>query len=772
MAEATAGTPFVRRLRPTSGGQLLTWVLLAVAALALAVVLLSDELRPIFLSGAGIAQGALIAAIALGIVLTYRGSGVVNLANGAVAMFAAYIYATLRSDGDLFLPPLPNPLALVEGLVHLFQADDSFSLPDLPTSISFGPNMQFWPALMLSLVGCVVLGLVLHLLVFRPLRNAPPLAKVVASVGVFLLLQAIIIRRFTGAPRSVRALPYVDKEQVDLGVTSIAKDQLLVAVVVVVCAALLYLVFQRTRFGLATRAAAEDEKGAVTLGYSPDLLAGANWVLSTVITGLLGILVASVSSTVDPIVIPALIVPALTAALVGGFSSFGWTTAAAFLLGMQLPLVQYLGVTADWFPRVDGLAIPGVETLLPLVVIVAVLFARGDKLPVRGSARQERLPPAPSPPSWAMRIGGPALAVLAALAALFWFTPTFRGALTNSVIGVILCLSLVVVTGLVGQISLAPMAFAGMSAFTVAELSTGRGWPFPWPILVGAAVATAVGLIVAVPALRIRGVHLAIVTLAFGLAMDRFVFDNPTVNGGLDGATVARPDLIDQTNAQTWSLGPLTIGDGLQPNPMTTVFCLVVAVVLCYLVANLRRSTAGRQMLAVRSNESAAAAAGVHVARTKALAFGVSACIAGIGGAVIAYRQGAANQNAFSYEQSLVIFAFAYLGGITRVSGAVVGGLLVSGGLGFAFGEEVLGIPEDMTLLLGGLGLVATAILHPEGIAGALASQASKWRRRRASDPGPDPGGARPDEVRGPGDATGSASGSVDPAVVGTGGSA
>src|SRR5690606_4439967 len=129
-----------------------------------------------------------------------------------------------------------------------------------------------------------------------------------------------------------------------------------------------------------------------------DALAGANWVLSTAVTGLLGILVASVSSTVDPVVIPALVVPALTAALVGGFTSFGWTTLTAFLLGMQLPLVQYLGVSADWFPRIDGLPVPGVETLLPLVVIVVVLFVRGDALPTRGSARAGRLPAAPRAP--------------------------------------------------------------------------------------------------------------------------------------------------------------------------------------------------------------------------------------------------------------------------------------------------------------------------------------------------------------------------------------
>jgi branched-chain amino acid transport system permease protein len=289
------------------------------------------------------------------------------------------------------------------------------------------------------------------------------------------------------------------------------------------------------------------------------------------------------------------------------------------------------------------------------------------------------------------------------------------------------------------------MAFAGISAFAVSELSDGRGWPFPWPILAGAVAAAIVGVVIAVPALRIRGVNLAIVTIAFGVAMDRFVFDNPAVNGGIAGAAVDRPSAIDQTRTDTFDLFGLTIGDGKQPNPITTVFCLVVAVALCYLVANLRRSATGRQMLAVRSNERAAAAAGVNVSGTKALAFGTSAFIAGIGGAVIAYRQGGAVQSSFSYDQSLMFFAFAYLGGISRVSGALAGGLLVSGGLAFTFGDEALGVPEEFTLLLGGLGLIFAAIMNPEGIAGGLSARSVALRNRLAARARKDKAGDRGD---------------------------
>ena len=455
------------------------------------------------------------------------------------------------------------------------------------------------------------------------------------------------------------------------------------------------------------------------LGFSPDLLAGVNWLLSTVVTGLLGIFVASINSNVDPFVIPALIVPALSAALVGGFSSFGLTTFAAFLLGMQVPLIQALGVREEWYPKAGSFAIPGVETVIPLLVIVIILFTRGNALPNRGAVESGRLPFAPTPGPVSLRIVGPATALVTLIAALFWLSPTYRDALTNTLIGVIVCLSVVLITGLVGQISLAPMTFAGISGFLISWLSHDRGWPFPLPILAGAVAAMLVGVIVALPALRIRGVNLAIVTLAFALAGDRFIFDNEDVNGGLDRAPVDTPELIDQTSTSTWTiLGLFTVGDGRQPNPFTAVFCLVVAVIACYVVANLRRSTTGRQFLAVRSNERAGASSGVNVSGTKTLAFALSAAVAGIAGAVIVYRSGAADQTRFSYEQSLAFFAFAYLGGISRVSGAVVGGVLAAGGLAFTFGQEELAIPEEFTLLLGGLGLIVTTVLNPEGVVG------------------------------------------------------
>lgn len=709
---------------------------------------IDPQTRTNFVSGSGIAQGALIAAIALGVVLTYRGSGIVNFSNSAVAMYVAYVYAVLRSEGDLFLPPLPNPLAPIEGILHLFQERAQWTdLPDWPTRINFGTEMGFLPALLLSLIFALLLGLTLHLLIFQRLRHSPPLAKVVASIGLFLFLPAVIVRRFTIQPFPVRSMPFFASDakplQLPFGI-SMGADALTIALLVLVLTVVLWFVFQKSRFGMSTRAASENEKGAILLGFSPDFLAGANWVLSTLITGLLGIFAATIQRSIDPGVLPALIIPALTAALVGGFTSFGWTSFAALLLGMQFGLVKYLEINHKWFPKSGGSAIPGAERLIPFIVIVLVLYLRGHRLPVRGALTSGRLPFSPTPSKLARRYVAPGFIFGTVVLGLFVLTPPFRLALSNSLVGIIICLSIVVVTGYVGQISLAQLSFAGISAFLVSKMTVESPiripifftqyhltvipkMPFPFPILIGGLVAMVAGILVAIPALRVRGVNLAIVTLAFAIAVDKVLFSNKSVNGGFIGAKVDTPNAIVSARDVQFKFLGLKAGDGLQPNPMTAMFCLAIVVVLCYLVANLRVSATGRRMLATRNNERAAAAAGVNVAGIKILAFAISAFIAGVGGAVIAYRSGGVTTDKFAFVQSLTFMAFAYIGGISSVSGAIAGGMLVSGGIFFTFLSNILHVPSEFTLILGGLGLIFAAIQNPEGLAGS--SRVLKFRR-------------------------------------------
>ena len=182
-----------------------------------------------------------------------------------------------------------------------------------------------------------------------------------------------------------------------------------------------------------------------------------------------------------------------------------------------------------------------------------------------------------------------------------------------------------------------------------------------------------------------------------------------------------------------------TFGDGKLPNPFFGVFCLVVVVVLALVVVNVRRSVTGRQMLAVRSNERAAAAVGINVSGTKMLAFGLAAFVAGLGGALSGYNFGSVTALTFGSIASMTILAFAYLGGISSVTGAVIGGCIVTGGIVFTGLEEWFHVDQKYSLYVGGLGLIITAILNPEGIAGAFrARRSARHAPRRRGEAKPD----------------------------------
>lgn len=695
-------------------------------ALLVAIFANANQTQAVFL---GLGVGALIAAIALSITLNFQGSGVVNFAAGAVAMYGGYVYYGLRVNGQLFLPPIPNPLSVVEGGLHVVGAK-SVNLPDIPVFITLAhpgagtgaygtiirqPAMPIWSALLISALVLALLGLLFHLLIFRPLRKAPVLAKVVASVGLFIVMQAVIVLRFSSSAQAVKTILPADPVHLPRGVT-LPSDQLWLVVIVLAVTAGLWLLFRYTRFGLATRAAAENEKGALVLGYSPDFLAGVNWVASTVLAGMFGILAAAINQSIDPITITLLIVPALAAALLGRFNSFVVTAFAGLGIGMLSSWLQYVS-GQSWFPKAGGQPIPGLTQALPFVIIIVVLVLRGKSLPTRGSVETIKLPFAPRarhavPTSL---IGGLVVAVI-----LFATTPDWRLAIVNSAVAAVICLSLVVLTGYVGQISLMQMALAGISGFTLSKIADAHHIPFPIGPILGALAAVAVGLIAGVPALRVRGVNLAVVTFAAAVTIQQMVFGNPAWSG-LKGAQVDPPRLFGLKFGPNdpWS-EVFGSGQGALPNPWFGVFCLIVVVLLILAVVNIRGSRTGRHMLAVRANERAAAAAGVSVAGTKILAFGVAAFIAGLGGALSGYRFGSVTADYFGAIPSMLFLAFAYLGGISSVSGAVVGGIIVSGGVLTTIMSHWLHISDTYTLFLAGLGLITMAIFNPKGVAGAL----------------------------------------------------
>jgi ABC-type branched-subunit amino acid transport system permease subunit len=636
--------------------------------------------------------GAIIAALGLGLVVTYQGSGVVNFSLGAMATWTAYVYADLR-----------------EGAYP-------FPVPGLPERYHFDGDVGLAAALALALATAAIAGAAVHLLVFRPLRTAPALAKVVASVGVTIVFMTLVDRRFPDT--TIRVDPILPREPVSItSELTVPRDGLWLVAVVVVIAVALWIAARFTTVGLATRAAAGNEKGAILLGYSPDRLAALSFVVASLVTGLVAILAAPMIQLGASVFTFGFLVPALGAALIGAFRNVGPTVVAGVAIGMVQSSFTKVQGDVSWFPDY------GAREGLPFLVIIVAMVVLGERLPERGAVDTWRLGGVPAARITPLAVLLPAAA---AIAGLLLLGPLWRGAIMTTVIATVMSLSFVVLTGFAGQTSLAQMAFAGVAGFALSKLAIRFDVPFPLAPVLAALVATAFGILVGLPALRLRGTNLAIVTLAGGVAITEFVFKNPTFVGDIatGGAKVPNPSFLG------WDLG-LVLGTR-SSRPVFGIMLVVVAVVVALAVANVRRSATGRRLLAIRSNERAAAAAGISVARVKMLAFAMSAFIAGTAGCLIAYRFGSVGEASYGLFASLTALAVAYLGGITSVSGAVTAGIVAASGVAFYGMTELVGSLGPWRTLISGVLLIVTAIQNPEGIAGAVRAQAAASRRRRA----------------------------------------
>ncbi|MEI7886184.1 MAG: ABC transporter permease [Actinomycetes bacterium] len=636
---------------------------------------------------AGLGGGAVVAALALGLVLTNRATGVINFAFGAMGMYIAFAYFQFRDNGDLILPVIGIP-----SRIHLLETPTIFT------------------ALLVAVALSAILGAATYWLVFRPLRRAPALASVVASLGLMLYLQEVVRLNFpTGSAATVVRLGVLPEQPVRFLGTAVTANRLLLVLFVILATVCLTALFRFTRFGLQTRAAAGSQKGAMLIGISPDRIGLINSMVATVIAGIAVILIEPISG-LDPIATSLLVLPALAAALLGGLSSFTVATCAGLGIGMLQSLI--LGYTVrpstswipDWLPRT------GLQQAIPVIVVLIALVWRGDALPDRAYLVDKRLPSSPTPNHVTLWTVG---FVLVTSVALLNFDALHRQALIVTMVSALLALSVVVISGYVGQISLAQLAFAGVAGFTVINLGN-DGFPFPVAVLAATLVATLVGVIVALPAARVRGMSLAIATLAMAVALEQLVLSSDAFSGGVAGRSAPRPVLFGV------DFGISAPGaDNFRP--IFGFFTLAVLTLSCLMVSNLRRNRTGLRWLAVRSNERAAAAAGINVSRSKIGAFAVSSFIAGLAGVLLAYSTSTLSTNSFMVIGALVALALTYLGGIASIGGALIAGLLAQAGIftllanGGADGQA-----GTYVFALSGLALIVMAIFAPDGITGAF----------------------------------------------------
>jgi ABC-type branched-subunit amino acid transport system ATPase component/ABC-type branched-subunit amino acid transport system permease subunit len=618
----------------------------------------------------GMGAGAVFAGLGMGLVTVHKGSGVVNFAHASLGLWGAFVVDELHKKGDLVLPVIW-----------------------LPSRVHLGTSIPLAAAVVVGVLSSAVLGALVHLLVFRPLRRSPVLAKIMASIGVLTVFQTLLVRQFGIDARVVA--PILPDSSLKLAGLDLPQDRLWLLGITVVVACLLAGYYRFTLVGLATRAGVEDEIALSLARWSPERIAALNWAMGSGVTALFLTLAAPITG-LNPASIGLLVVPGLAALLVARLSSVVVAAAAGIGLGVLQSELSFLQLQS-WWPQ----SLPsGTTDAVPFLVAVVALVLMGDKLPKRGELVLTRLPEVVRRPlqlRWVLV----ATAVIAVAAPLLGQSQ--RNGLITTMVFALFSLSFVVLVGLIGQVSLGQAAIAGVSAFALASLTDGL--PFPLSILLSSLAAVVAGVVMGVPALRIRGAQLAVVTLAGAVAVESLFLRNTSTSA----LELASPKAFGIDLA-------VQRGTHLARLPFTYAV-LIVLVLCCLLVSRVINGAVGRQFLAVRSNERAAAAVGVDVARTKLLAFALSSFLAGLGGALLAYSRGAVSADSFSYFTGISLLIFAFIGGITSVGGAVVAGVLAPYGVLYVMVDGIVPL-GTVYQLLGGVGMITTAILAPEGAAG------------------------------------------------------
>ncbi len=593
----------------------------------------------------GVIGGMITAIVAMGIVLVYRSSRVINFAVGNMGVPATALFAIMAGK-------------------H---------------------GWPYWPALFGALLVGTLTGTVIELTVIRRLFRSPRVIVLVATIGVAQLCEAVTLslpEYRTGSLQTQFPLPFSGEWHPFLDIT-VSASQLLVLIVVPAITIGLWWLLGHTAFGDAVRASATNVDLARMTGISPKLVSTAVWSIAGFLAAVAVLLTASDQGSTDLIHIgPDTLLRGMAAALIGGMVSFPRAALGAILIGI-FDRVLFFNYTTE-----TGL----VQFLLFIVVLV--LVARVSKRDAQAAGESFQFAPrvAAVPERlksiwWVRRmpqlIAGFALIVAVIVPLLS--DQSARHQTWTVILAFALCaVSVVVLTGWGGQLSLGQMAFAGLGALTAAALSRGMsaniGWhdtriidgslpaiTFPWTLLLGAVGASLVAVLVGVGALRVRGLLLAISTLAFAIASQVYLFDRPFFTAGRSTVQIPRADI-----------GPLEL---THKNRAYYYFVLFVLVVVLLLVGHLRRTGVGRMIVGVRENELAAAAMTVSAARTKLTAFALAGFVAGLGGVLL----GAVNltfgpgERYFLVEDSLLVVSIAVIGGLGSLTGAVVGALWVIG---------------------------------------------------------------------------------------------
>jgi branched-chain amino acid transport system permease protein len=604
----------------------------------------------------GIVTGSIYAVTASGLVVTYNATGVFNFAHGAVGMFLAYLYWQLWQGWGW------NPLLSL---------------------------------VIVLLVLAPLFALLIERTLMRPLYGSSLNTMIVVTLGLFLVLYGI-----TGTiwnQMDTRNLPpWFSGDQVGVFGVNLTYEQLITVGCAVGVAVALWLLFRRTRMGVSMRAVVDDPALASMTGARSGRIAGMAWIIGFMAAGLAGILLAPGTGMSLPI-LSELVIFGYAAAIVGRLSSLPLTFLGAMILGVAESMA--IGYVPENL-------LNDVTAVLPMgLLIIALLLIPQSKLAAGRVARLR----APRPASLrATLVGGAVLvAVSVVLGAVITGNNLFTLGLAFSIS--LAALSLVLLSGYGGQAWLCQFTFVGLGAWTMTKVDGGSSI---LGVLAAIGLCAAGGGLLALPALRLRGLYMALASLAFAVLMDSIFFANPSVivSGSI---TVGRPDIF----------GMRFVTD--------RAFVVLIAIVLagCIIgVGALRRGRLGRRLVAMSDSPAACATVGMSITRTKLTVFVLAGGMAGLAGALYGGMSGTVTTTQFGFVSSLVLFVAVVLSGVTILSGSVLAGI----SLAFVplIGQHIPSF-AGFTYVLFGVGIIAVG-RNPYGIGRAYSDLGAWWDARRS----------------------------------------
>ena len=607
---------------------------------------------------AGIVSGAIYAVSASGLVVTYNTTGIFNFAHGAMGMILAYLFWQCWQ----------------------------------------GWGWNVWVSLAITLlVGAPLLGAIVERAVMRPLYGASLSIRLAVTLGLLLVLVAVANIVWNPANSQYDTPNIVNGNPLTLAGINLSGGDLVTVGVAVAVAVFLRLFFKRTRTGVAMRAVVDDPSLAQLAGAPSGRISAYAWMIGVMFAGLGGILLVQNSQTMDITTLTVLVIYGYAAAVVGRLRSLPFTFLGAMILGLANSMS--IGYAPSGVRNDLNEALPMIMLFLALLFIPEVRLVIGRVAKVRP----------PRVASLRTTVVGAAVIVVAAVALGGVLQGNNLFTLGNALVLSILALSLVPLSGYAGQVSLCQFSFLGLGAVTMHWVDGGGS---VLGVVAAMGVCAAVGAVLALPALRLRGLYLALATLSFAVLMDQVFFTNTSVMGVGGSIPVGRPDIFGMRFSTNRAFDVL----------------LAVVLALCMVgVGALRRGRYGRRLVSMNDSPAACSTVGLSLTLTKLSVFAFSAAMAGLAGALYGGLNTEVSASAFDFLLSIAIFAGLTLTGVNLLTGAAMTGIFLA--VGPVIGAHLPQIP-DFTQLGIGVGVVSIG-RNPNGIGRLYDEVRERWAAHR-----------------------------------------